>query len=327
MIFKRPRLRPTCAIVNAGLAVSMIFLAACSPDAPENPADTADVADQAPQVTIEETLVLPAVWSTSALTAPITDIAFAGGAQPILAVSLSGGDLQLFDLQGDRLTSPESLDVKALGSGRTIAVEDTILTFFPGISIAGDLNIYTYNSVLGAPLAIPLLPDTAAMGLCAGSSLNPDAILTLAYWTRDDPTVLHYGSVLRTDGELEWLASPMTLEIATPITSCLIEAGTPVIGAEDMLDLAALQQNDTHITLSRHASGTLMAQNGGGDPQPTTIQNGITVRAPEAPSAMAAMSDVQFGGYPNGVIVVGGPVDGAHTVVFIEPGPLFEPPA
>ena len=84
-MFKRPRLRPVCSLVNVGLAASFIFISACSgdrePKAPETPVE------QAPNSSViaPNPAKLQAGWSTSSLSAPVRDLGLSGGINPVLA--------------------------------------------------------------------------------------------------------------------------------------------------------------------------------------------------------------------------------------------------
>ena len=61
--------------------------------------------------------------------------------------------------------------------------------------------------------------------------------------------------------------------------------------------------------------------------QAFTVSDGITVRPPARPVDMAATGDARNGGYPGGVIVIGGQSpNGAHMVTFIDPSQVTMEP-
>lgn len=318
MMFKRPRLRPTCRLVNAGFAAAVIFLAACSREAPEEPNTTdTNIAEIAASPS-PEGLEIPAVWSTSPLPAPIVDIALSGGASPLVAVVMDTGELQLFDMQGDRRTTPVDLGVKAIGDGHPVELDGANLTLFPGIGEDGALNVYVYNTVLGEPIALPLLPEAGAAGLCVGPVAPEHGLIFAGYWTAENQARLEFGSITNNKGDLEWDPAGRADNPDIAISSCDFFSLAPILSASPVIDMARLTQDDQIRTIENLQGEGLRAF-----AEPITIRDGISVRAPNPITAMAALSDVQFGGYPNGVIVIGGPVNGEHQIVFVEPGPLF----
>ena len=320
-MFKRPRLRPTSALVNVSFAAAVIFLVACSGDpdkTEETPPESG--AEAAITETARDEITLQAVWATRALSASIVDLALSGGNDPILAALLETGELQLFDLEGDRITAPEALDIVEIASGQPVNLEDAPLTLFPGIDQEGSVNVYAYNSVLGAPVPLDLLPGVGAAGICAGVALTPNYLLQIAYWTDEAPETLVHGHVSQEDGELVWVPIG-TLESANgPIGSCV--AGLELISrpADASADLAELTKLDRRFVISRTASGELRASEADLASMPMSVRNGLTIEAPTTPTAIAALGEVRFGGYPNGVIVLGGD----RKITFVEPQALFE---
>ncbi|MEL6955435.1 MAG: hypothetical protein AAFO88_02210, partial [Pseudomonadota bacterium] len=75
----------------------MLFLAACGEPSVEQGSDTPTEQEAAAPM-------LPAVWNTSDLEGTVSDIALAGGGASMLAIAYTGGGLEIFDLEGDRLS-------------------------------------------------------------------------------------------------------------------------------------------------------------------------------------------------------------------------------
>lgn len=326
-MFKRPRLSPPYTIVNASLAAIMVFLAACS-------GDTADKAENphknnTPAIDAENAIPvsLQAVWATPPLKDSITSLAFVGGSSPILAASLENGTLQFFDMQGDRITAPLDLGVKTLATGQAVNVDGIALTLFPGIGTDGDLNFYAFAHALGDPIKFNFLSGVNAAGLCAGPPLDDTAILQLAYWTNDNPEQILHGHVIQDESqELIWRAIDTKASKNGPITACLADAELQIATASEAINLAALTKFGQRFVFAQGQNGNLRVSDQNGMTRPVTISNGITVRAPNPPSAMAILSNVQFGNYPDGLLVLGGPVDGTAQITLIEPGNLLRKP-
>ena len=326
-MFKRPRLRPTHHIVNASLAAMVIFLAACSADKTETTENPPE--NNAPVTPIENanTVELQAVWATNPLTDSITSLAFVGGPQPILAASLADGGLQLFDLQGDRITAPVDLSVKRIASGQAVVLGGVALTLFPGINLNDDLSFYAYARALGDPVELDFLQGIDAAGLCAGPPLDDTAVMQLAYWTKATPTELVHGHVAQDESEeLSWHPIATIKSEAGPITACLADAELQLATADQAdkaLSLAALEKYGERFVFAQTQNGGLNMTDQRGQTRPAKVLDGITVRTPNPPRAMAVLSDVQFGNYPNGLLVLGGSVKGEIQITLIEPGNLF----
>ena len=320
-MFKRPRLRPVCPLVNVGLAASFIFISACSGD-PEPIAPETQVEPTANSSVIEQNPArLQAVWNTSSLSSPIRDLGLSGGNNPVLASVLDGGQLQLFDLDGVQLTEPTDVGITAIGDGFPTTLNELAITMFPGIGPDGSVNMYLYSQVIGTPVAVDLIPEANAAGLCVGASASDGALAEIAYWSPEAPSRLITGHVSVVDDELQWTAGE-TKETGKPPSACRIGGGV-YDWTDTGTDLAVIKNGtaEKHLVLSQ--SGVHEFVDGVND-SPITIRDGISVQVPEPIIAMSALSDVQFGGYPQGVIIVGGPVNGAPKLVFIEPIALFD---
>lgn len=327
-MFKRPRLSPTSLLVNAGLATSLIFLAACGGEKAQSGVnieeDTAPAPAATSPVAAKKSYDLQAVWASQPLSAPITDLAFTGGPEPILAAVYETGDLQLFNLLGDRMTEAADLNIKALATGQAVVLNDVALTLFPGIGATGDINFYAYASALGDPVQLDFLPGLGASGLCAGTPIDQTAVMQLAYWSEDTPEDIVHGHVRQdSQGELSWDIIETLVSPGGPISACLAEAKLEITAPQRAQKLASLNKFGLRYTLAQTGQGTLSIIGKTGVPAPANIIDGITVRAPKEIKAMAALSDVFYGNYPNGLVVVGGEVNGKSKIVFIEPNGLF----
>ena len=319
-MFKRPRLRPVCPLVNVGLAASLIFISACSGDR-EPPVEETPVQAAPNSSTIDPNPAkLQAVWSTSSLSAPIRDLGLSGGLNPVLASVLEEGQLQLFDLDGEQLTEPTDVGITAIGDGFAATLNELDITMFPGIGSDGSLNVYLYNHVLGAPVALDLIPEANAAGLCVGESATEGALAEIAYWSAEAPSRLMTGEVSVVDEEFQWNAGE-TKEAGGVLGACRIGGGV-YDWTGGGTDLVKLENDDAEKLLVLSKSGIHEFVDGTIE-TPITIRDGISVRVPEPITAMSALSDVKFGGYPQGVVVVGGQVNGDPKLVFIEPIALF----
>lgn len=319
-MFKRLRLSPPHPIVNASLAASVIFLSACGGEKTENENNPpeAPVSSALPEHAGKPTL--QAVWATQPLMAPITSLAFVGGAEPILAASLSTGALQLFDLQGDRITAPVNLDIKTLATGQAVVLDGAAITLFPGISQTGDLKLYAYSRALDTPLPLNLIEGVNATGLCAGPPLDDVSIMQLAYWSANNPSELVHGHVRQdTEGNLLWAPLSTSQSAKGPITACLANARLEVATANTAINLAELSKYGRQVLIAQTQEGNLNVISSEGKTRPIAVQDGISVRTPSTPTAMAALSEAKFGNYPNGLLVLGGLVNGAPQITLIEP--------
>ena len=323
-MFKRPRLRPASPLVNVSLAASLIFISACSGEkaaiGPETEGDATPPAITEPAKPEQ----LQAVWATRPLQASILDIALSGGPNPVLAAVLEDEQIQLFNLDGELLIDPETVGITKIGDGRTYAVNDVPLTLFPGIGTKGDLNIYVHNSALSVPVALDLVPNAGAVDLCSGPTETDGTLLTVGYWTETEPDKLIIGNVYEDGDSFAW--DPIDeISHGEAIGGCLLVAGqTPAIEpASQAAEMIGIRNGIRQVTMRRSPDGQIEKLNDASF-EPISVRNGISVHTPEPITAMAALSVVQFGGYPNGVIVVGGHVEGQSQLVFVEPIALFE---
>jgi len=324
-MFKRPRLRPVRPLVNVSLAACAIFISACGSEQKPAEDETEVVAPTNPVVRPETEVKLQAVWSTRSLSGSVVDIGISGGPNPMIAAALDEGNMQLFDLEGEQLSDPSAVGVEAIADGQAVTLNDTRLTLFPGIGGDAELNIYVFSSELGRPVAIELIADADAAGLCAGPTETDGTLQTIAYWSKADPQTLIVGNLFEAGEVFGWDVIE-TRQQDQDIGACLIVPGRePLIeNASVSSDLTFLRHADVEKSLRLNEAGELEDVANKTSDRTLSIRDGISVRVPEPIIAMAALWDVQSGGYPNGVIVIGGQADGASKLVFIEPIGLFE---
>lgn len=325
-MFKRPRLSAQTFPVNAGIAGFLLFYAAsCS--GPQEPADEAGEAAPSTSEQQAETSplpanALPAVWSTRPLDAPIQSIGIAGGAGSTFAVAYEGGGLQVFDFDGERITGVSDDQVRALGEGRYALLSGTPVTVFPGIDANGTVKVWLHGGGLGEAIAYDLQGEQAgpALGLCASPPAgDSDALHNLAYWTEAAPNTLEVATIRESGGELE-LVSEGQQESEAPITACTISEDGPTIYRGPVEAAASLRRLGRETIVLSEGDGDLKLQIGENDPARYEVIEGITIKVPSAPTAMAATGDARGGGYPGGIIVLGGAVGpGENRAVLIDP--------
>lgn len=328
-MFKRPRLSAQTFPVNAGLAgFLLLYAASCSgPQEPEQaPPETAeDVAVEELTDTDKPQDSLPAVWSTRELDFPVRSIGIAGGAGSYFAVAYQGGGFQVFDFNGDRITEISDYDINALDVGRYAMISGTPVTFFPGIDSDGDLKIWIYGGGLEEALEYNLKgqSQSAAAGLCAAPPVGQEGILhRLAFWTETRPGTLQVGAIVEQGGELVWEAGE-PVEVTGTISSCVFTEDGPVIYQSPIRDSSMLRRMGRETVMTLDDSGAVSALFGDEAPHVYEIKDGITVVVPEEPVAIASTGDARDGGYPGGIIVLGGSIGPEdHRVVLVDPSKL-----
>ncbi|MEM5517429.1 hypothetical protein WNY37_10730 [Henriciella sp. AS95] len=336
-MFKRPRLSAQTLPVNAGIAGFLLFYAAsCSgPQEPE-PEEPSIQENSAVEQEVEietATDTLPAVWSTDSLDLPVRSIGIAGGAGSTFALAYEGGGLQLFNFDGERITDIADSDVAALAEGRYALLADTPVTFFPGIDGSGDLKIWIHGGGLqeAIPYAFQIEQSGRAEGLCAAPPIaGTDALHRLAYWTAGSTTLM-VGDINESGGELVW--SP-TEEIETDgtIGACTFTADGVEVYDTPIMATSTLRRMGRETLLTLSDAGTLTAIFENGQSQALNIEDGITIRMPDVPTSLAATGDARGGGYPGGVIVMGGTIGSDdHRAILIDPSritltPISIPP-
>ena len=324
-MFKRPRLSAQTFPVNAGIAGFLLFYAAsCS--GPQEPSQTAtDAEDSAATEAVEEASTLPAVWMTRELDFPVRSIGLAGGAGSTFAVAYEGAGIQVFNFDGERISNVSDHDVRALAQGRYVMLAGTPVTLYPGIDATGDMKVWIHAGGLGEAIQYDLRgADGAALaGICASDPEDRESSLQqIAFWTEASPAVLSVGNLVEAGGELEWVGSD-EISVSDPIASCAFVGGSATAFAAPIAGVTSLRRfgRETLVTLSDE--GELDISTDGSETERYGIVDGITVVAPDQPKTIAATGDARAGGYPGGLIVVGGDIKpGDHRVVMIDPSKI-----
>ncbi|MEM7640845.1 MAG: hypothetical protein AAF269_17460 [Pseudomonadota bacterium] len=322
-MFKRPHLRAAKRLVNAPLALSLLFLAtACDPGTEPVDTDTAEAPVESTESANSGGLVLPAVWQTNDLGTAITSIGVAGELSSTVAVAYSDGGLQFLDLEGERVTDKAEMNVSKVADGQFMRLQNTSVTVFPGITFDGTLSLFIHGGELSQPLPYPIDAGTssAILGLCsAGPTFERDGVMRIGFWTADAPAELKLGRVVEAgDNLILLLDEPAAAN--TNISACVLTDREDVAYSDPVLSAADLKhRNKTYRFLLDNFGGyTLITSDG--EPVDFQVLDGISVRPPEFPVAMAGTGDARSGGYPGGVLVVGGETrDGVHTVTYIDP--------
>ena len=317
MQIKGWRLSAAFPFVNAAAGLSLLFAAsACG----RQEAPTVDPA-QAPVISGQ--IELPAVWSTRPLQGEIRDVALSSGSGAILAVAYDGGGLEFFDMEGERLGEPARFHLKDLADGRSASIEGAQLTIFPGVTEEGTLKAYVFGSGLLGPAQIdlPIPEERMVEGLCTGEA-GSQGLMRLAYWTISDNRTLRTGIVSQTGDELSWTEEAAT-EAGFPVTSCVFAYDT-LIASPRSAASASLTRGENSALLSIEEGGQLQISTDlGMTTNEIAVRDGITITAPDSPTAVTAHGTLPAGGYPGGVVVIAGETsEGTHQVVFVDPSAI-----
>ena len=317
MQIKGWRLSAAFPFVNAAAGLSLLFAAsACG----RQEAPTVDPA-QAPVISGQ--IELPAVWSTRPLQGEIRDVALSSGSGAILAVAYDAGGLEFFDMEGERLGEPARFHLKDLADGRSASIEGAQLTIFPGVTEEGTLKAYVFGSGLLGPAQIdlPIPEERMVEGLCTGEA-GSQGLMRLAYWTISDNRTLRTGIVSQTGDELSWTEEAAT-EAGFPVTSCVFAYDT-LIASPRSAASASLTRGENSALLSIEEGGQLQISTDlGMTTNEVAVRDGITITAPDSPTAVTAHGTLPAGGYPGGVVVIAGETSaGTHQVVFVDPSAI-----
>ena len=332
-MFKRPRLSAPIPVVNASLAACLLLLTtACSQSEPAETGtvESEDMAQTAPDNQPPASLdSLPAVWATTKLEGKVAALGIAGGIGSTFAVAYEGGGLQLFDFDGERVTQVSDHDVMALSEGRFAQISGTPVTFFPGLDSEGDLKLWIHGGELTEAIEydLPIDQTGPAAGLCTALPLDDtDGLLRLAYWTDAAPRTLQSGRIVEVGDELGWLPDD-AVDADQPITSCSLTRDGAVTFAGAIAASARLDRNGRQTLVTLNQVGGISVVLETGDAIDVDITDGITVRAPNRPTAITATGDARGGGYPGGIIVIAGEVsNGDHRAVLIDPSKITMTP-
>lgn len=340
-MFKRPPLSNGNHLVNGSLALCLLFLAASCDNSsdevetPREPVVSEQVSD--PLAEPEEGtdgISLPAVWASNNLEQPIRSLALAGGLGSLIAVTFESGEVQILNFEGERVTEAVDLGVLHLADGQYGLVAGAPLTVFPGIDEAGGLNAYLFGGEIEAPIAFPIDLGSAGRveGLCSARPLDEsDGVMRLAYWTEGAASRLESGRLVEVGDSLVFLADE-PVEAARPITACVLNPTGATVFSEPVTEAIRLERNGRQNVISLDRSGGLTLLDAEGENSAVTVREGITVRVPGEIKSIAGTGDARGGGYPGGLIVLGGAISSTeHRAVLVDPSDLtltaFEVPA
>ncbi|MEM9739309.1 MAG: hypothetical protein AAF829_05525 [Pseudomonadota bacterium] len=322
MQFKRSGLVPGRSFVNASLGAFMLFLAGCGNGAGETPPQPNAPAGLAANPGKSEGFSLPAVWSSRTLDRSVRDLALAGGAASAIAVAYEGGGLQFFNLDGEFTTEIAELNVAEVSAGTYLEFGDAGLVLFPGIDQDRQLTAYIHSVSLDAPVEVALPIETTGPieAVCSRTLGSTDVgDLELAFWTPDD-TIARQGT-LGTDGDAFTFNAVQGTTIPEGATGCALTRQGLVFNVSGT-HVAALDRKDALRLVFLIPTGRLTLADHGSDAIPLSIRDGISVKMPSQIAAMDALGDPRAGGYPGGVIVVGGLTSSGHQLVFVDTAQL-----
>ncbi|MEQ9317246.1 MAG: hypothetical protein RLN72_15445, partial [Henriciella sp.] len=217
--------------------------------------------------------------------------------------------------------------------GRYAMLSGTPVTFFPGIDGTGDLKVWIHGGQLPEAIEYDLQgqQDESAAGLCAAPPIaGSDALHRLAYWS-DASARLIVGEITESGGELVFTQTDTVTENST-IAACTFTADGVEAYSAPVAASSNLRRMGRETLLAISETGQLTAIYENGEMQDLDIEEGITVRVPANPTALASVGDARGGGYPGGVIVLGGTVSaGNHRAVLVDPSritltPISVPP-
>ncbi|MEM7491777.1 MAG: hypothetical protein AAF296_00230 [Pseudomonadota bacterium] len=340
-MFKRPPVRNANHLVNASLALGLLFIVtACDtrdeqgidPILPENSSGIAPAIENPTERF--DGISLPAVWSSDNLGKPIRSVAVAGRRGSLIAVGFEDGDVQLLNFEGDRVTEPADLGITALANGEFGMVGGALLTIFPGVDRDGGLNAYLYGGEIAAPIPFPLDIGSRGRvkGLCSGRALDDrDGVMRLAFWTEGAVSQLQSGRLVEVADTLVFLADE-PVEADNPITACVLEPTGAKVFTAPVTHAVSLERNGRRNLIALDDAGGLTLI---GEDDPDTdmvVVDGLSVRAPNQITSFAGTGDARSGGYPGGLIVLVGAISTSeHRAVLVDPSDLtlsaFERPA
>ncbi|MEO0607490.1 MAG: hypothetical protein AAFY82_04615 [Pseudomonadota bacterium] len=329
-MFKRPHLRAAKRLVNAPLALSLLFLAtACGPgpgavdtDPAEAAVDSADRPLESGDSRDSGGLILPAVWQTNDLGTPISSVAVAGALGSTVAVTFADGGLQFLDLEGERITEKADMDVAQVADGRFLMLQGTPVTVFPGITSDGDLSLFLHGGELPEPLPYPLDSgtDERIEGVCSAPPVTEsDGVMRIGFWTRGARRELKTGRLVEVGENLVLLLNE-PVPAARDISACMLSETQAFVYSDPAIAAVELQNRSKIYRFLLDDLGGYSLTTSDGAVQAFSVSDGITVRPPARPVDMAGTGDARGGGYPGGVLVIGGQsANGAHMVTFIDP--------
>lgn len=328
MKFKRRRVSTSHRLVNASLAISLLLTAAaCGGQEQADDGDDAGAARVESAPSADAAPSLPAVWSTRALEGAVSAMAVSKGSAPVLAVAFEDGGLQFFNFDAERITQIAPYSVRSLGSGVRTSVSGTPLILFPGVTSDGSIEAFLLgdgaDTIFNAEL--PIDADSPVQGICAANrSGDADTLLSLAYWTEEAPKTLIRGRVRVESEAFVWSSEEQT-EYGEPISAChiaddetYVHTGKETVATWIERDSATYKvvPQDDDLEFTRDTAET----------KRYAIRDGLSVAAPDNPTAIAASGRPLGGGYPGGVVIVAGKLGpGEYQAVFVDTSELTAP--
>lgn len=324
------------------LAVSLIlFVTACS--------DTDNSIQNVKQPTIGQ---LNAVWSTPFSQKTIRDIAVIGDSASMVAVAYDNTGLQIFDLNGEQVSSIAPVNVQVLSDGKVIRIDEKKVIIFLGIANDSTLKIYLYGNGLSFPVEFdfPTKIYGNVLGMCIDTESNLKREMRMAYWSTSDPLLPIVGKLrtitvggnwppdhhfifdedfryLDVDGEylLDEMEKDANLRQVEPFRSCWFDEGIPKFESTSSRKTTVFSRDGQTTTLVLNESGKISAFENGALKREYSVSDGITVKFPTHPTSISSLNYPTKGGYPNGAILVGGEISQSNSqVVFIDAGPILK---
>ena len=256
------------------------------------------------------------------------------GTNPTVAPYASLGDVKLrltacasTSFEAEALLDPVEQDLRGR-TGRSCygRDDDSLASVVIGLLQDAKQTLSVAESCTGGGLGAAIQYDLRgeqtgpAAGLCAAPpESDSEALHQLAYWTEDAPSTLQLASIRERGGELE-IVSEGEQEADGPISACAIGQDGAIAYTAPVLAAASLRRLGRETFVVSEGDGDLQVQIGDNEPATYDVVDGITVRVPQAPTAMAATGDARGGGYPGGVVVIGGSLSADdHRAVLIDP--------
>lgn len=184
----------------------------------------------------------------------------------------------------------------------------------------GELKGYVYGDGLIAPVEVDLNIDQAseAVGICSAPvASETDGLFRLGYWTTASDTFVHTGRLVEVGGEFTWLPDGPATQLPNAIAACTL-TDTGVTGSSGAIkDTAKLKRDGFEAVITLSETGAISAISNEFGLQRLLVSDGISIKMPEVPTAIAAIGKPLEGGYGGGLIIAAGDVGGDTKAVFI----------
>ncbi|MEL7232644.1 MAG: hypothetical protein AAGJ85_09060, partial [Pseudomonadota bacterium] len=142
---------------------------------------------------------------------------------------------------------------------------------------------------------------------------------------------LQSGRLVEVGDALVFLADE-PVEAANPITACVLEPTGAKVFTTPVTHALSLERNGRRSLITLDDAGGLTLIGEDGENSGITVRDGLSVRVPNDIAGLAGTGDARSGGYPGGLIVLGGAISTSeHRAVLVDPSALtlsaFEVPA